>query len=281
MAIVEIKYSDGFVDKQTLNAQEGQDLDTLVDEVVNNYLVEHPGVSRVSVTYLSEKDDTVKDMDEYHERRKKEIFKWETQDHEHMANKLMQLLGARFWYEYNGLDEEKIASMLKETDPALHEGVIGNLNRREIRAWLALFDIERSVLALREFGISLDTPLKDMSLEKLRNMLGHKGEFANLDEKTGMFKHVAYLRDTIVISTSNSELGAVLRGMMTKLSGRLYNNNDVLDMIVDIWMKKTGEKDDPRYPTMDEVKAILELYKKEVKNEDGEVVETINPPTLQ
>lgn len=76
MINVEIKYSNGHVEKEVIEQVDESTLDSKIEDIISRYIADNPGVSIVSknVTYTSDEDITVKNMEEYHERRNHEIF---------------------------------------------------------------------------------------------------------------------------------------------------------------------------------------------------------------
>lgn len=244
MANIKITFSDNHVitvDPKTLDVEDGKELDT-INGMVEAYIAEHPGVYETEREYVGDdpnesKSDVVEEAEE-----KQKIHAGEDtllQDQEYVAMKLIAFGG-------NAATGDK--------------GLVADMDKEALLTFIDRYDFERTMLFLktRVSNFVTDIMIKDMEEEKILNMMGHNGIVTSYNEPVGRWQAVLHLRDCLVVTLARTPVNAALRAAITRATGQIYNNNDVIDTMVKKWCEVHGVKDDPRYPpkeTLDDIAA--------------------------
>lgn len=245
MAKITVLFTDGheFSVENSDNAKE------VINAYIEEYLDNNPNVSVSHEEFTGDKETPkLKDA--------KDAIVPESEDHYHEDDEYLGIkhglfMGLLTFYKPEQLKEYFNRDVDSFTEQELY-GTAKGMSKEELITHLNRFDLERSAYYIKhKLGVAFDTPISEVKEDELLNVLGHRNIVTSYNEVQRKWQAVIPLRDGIVIHLADQAVNAGLRGLITRLTGVYYVNNDALDTCVLHWMKVNGIKDDPRKPSED------------------------------
>lgn len=250
MATISILFSDGHEFKTEVSQDS---METVIESYIEEYESAHPGVTATQRVYMGDKVEQAEDEESEEESlidengELKESLDFYHEDHQYVQAKYADFLGIEFIHGemLQKYVEEELQRKVEDLTDVERYGTAFGMGKEEFLNFYNRLDIERSLLAIKySYNISLDTEVKDVDEDKLLNILGHLNVVTSYNEERQQWQCVVPLRDGLIIHLSNTACGAGLRGLISRLTGRFINNNDVLDTITSHWTDINKAKDE-------------------------------------